>query len=177
VRGQVLGRGAAEIGSRGRDRLDELYSQHAESITRLAYLLTGDRALAEDLTQEAFVRLAGRFSHLRDPDAARPYLRRIVVNLANSHFRHARIERAFADRERGSQPQMRDPDVAIREAVRRALGRLPPRQRAAVVLRYFEDLSERATADVLGCRVGTVKSLVSQAKERLRSEMEVEGDG
>jgi RNA polymerase sigma-70 factor (sigma-E family) len=174
---RALEQGAVEIGTCRRDRLDQLYSQHAEAIARLAYLLTGDRWLAEDLTQEAFARLAGRFTHLRDPDAARPYLRRTVVNLANSHFRRKRIERAFAERERGSAPRAWDPDVATRESVRRALDRLTPRQRAAVVLRYYDDLSERDTAEVLGCRVGTVKSLVSQAMERLRSEMEVETHG
>jgi RNA polymerase sigma-70 factor (sigma-E family) len=155
------------------DRLDELYVRHADAMVRLAYLLTGDRTLAEDLAQEAFVRMAGRFVHLRDPDAAAAYLRRIVVNLANSHLRHVAVERAFTDRQRPASVS-EGVDVAARESVRRLLMRLPPRQRAAVVLRFYEDLSERDTADLLRCRPGTVKSLVSQAMERLRAQMEGE---
>jgi RNA polymerase sigma-70 factor (sigma-E family) len=159
------------------DRLDELYARHAHGTARLAFLLTGDRALAEDLTQEAFVRLAGRFGHLRDPDAAGAYLRRTVVNLANSHFRHAAVERQTAGRPAARIAADEGVDVATREAVRTALRRLPPRQRAAVVLRYYEDLSERATADLLRCRPGTVKSLLSHAMAKLRAEIEGDRDG
>src|SRR2546430_8663604 len=79
-------------------RLGELYRDHAEPALRLAYLLTGDRGLAEDLVQEAFVRVAGRFVQLRDPDAFGAYLRRAVVNLANSHFRRRRVERTYLAR-------------------------------------------------------------------------------
>src|SRR6266581_5976856 len=79
-------------------RLGELYVRHADDAVRLAYLLTGDRALAEDLVQDAFVKLAGRLAHLRDPDAFDAYLRRTVVNLANSHFRRKRLERAYVER-------------------------------------------------------------------------------
>src|SRR6266566_9470783 len=68
-------------------RLGTLYGRHAPGAVRLAYLLTGDPALAEDLVQDAFVKLAGRLAHLRDPEAFDAYLRRTVVNLANSHFR------------------------------------------------------------------------------------------
>src|SRR5439155_3860563 len=72
-------------------RLGRLYRQHAAGAVRLAFLLTGDRGLAEDLVHDAFVRLAGRFRDLRNPDAFEWYLRRTVVNLARSHFRHARV--------------------------------------------------------------------------------------
>src|SRR5437867_12545204 len=82
-------------------RLAELYVRHAAEAARLAYLLTGDRQLAEDLVQDAFVRLAGRLVHLRDAGAFDAYLRRTVVNLANSHFRRKRVERAYLKRERG----------------------------------------------------------------------------
>src|SRR2546428_6235029 len=82
-------------------RLGELYLRHADDAVRLAYLLTGERALAEDLVQDAFVKLAGRLVHLRDPGAFDAYLRRTVVSLANSHFRRKRLERAYLKRERG----------------------------------------------------------------------------
>ena len=81
--------------------LAALYVQHAPAAFRLAYLLTGDIRLAEDLVQEAFVRLIGRFSDLRHPEAFPAYLRRTVVNLSYGTFRHRRVERAYLDRERG----------------------------------------------------------------------------
>src|SRR5437899_8198778 len=80
-------------------RLGELYLAHADGAVRLAYLLTGDRALAEDLVQDAFVKLAGRLVHLRDPGAFDAYLRRTVVNLANSYYRRKRPERAYLKRQ------------------------------------------------------------------------------
>src|SRR5438045_7060440 len=83
-------------------RLGELYLRHADSAVRLAYLLTGDHALAEDLVQDAFVRLAGRLVHLRDPGAFEAYLRRTVVNLSHSHFRRRKVERVYLERERGA---------------------------------------------------------------------------
>src|SRR5437588_10602578 len=79
-------------------RIGELYLRHADAAVRLAYLLTGDLALAEDLAQDAFVRLAGRLVHLRDPDAFSAYLRRTVVNLSRSHFRRKRVERRYLQR-------------------------------------------------------------------------------
>lgn len=151
-------------------RLGELYAQHAPAAVRLAYLLTGDHALAQDLTQEAFVRLYGRFRDLRDPDAFPAYLRATVVNLARSHFRRRRVERAHLRRERTA-PDPPEVEVGRRHEMWEALQALPHRQRAAIVLRYYEDLTEAETADVLRCPVGTVKSLVSRGIDRLRDEM------
>jgi RNA polymerase sigma-70 factor (sigma-E family) len=157
-------------GSEG-GRLGELYAAHAPDATRLAYLLTGDRPLAEDLVHEAFVRLFGRFRDLRNPDAFGAYLRTTVVNLARSHFRRRRVERGYLDRA-GREPNVKpEVDVAGREELWRALQGLRPRQRAAIVLRYYEDLTESQTAEVLGCAVGTVKSLVSRGIEQLREEL------
>lgn len=154
------------------DRLEELYARHAPDAVRLAYLLTGDAALAQDLVQEAFVRVGGRLVHLRRPEAFGAYLRQTVVNLSRMHFRRRKVERAAMEREAGLAREAPDqPDVASREAVRRALLRLPERQRAAVVLRFYEDLSDRQAADVLRCRPGTVASLVHRAMQRLRSEL------
>jgi DNA-directed RNA polymerase specialized sigma24 family protein len=82
------------------DRLSNLYRWYADDAVRLAYLITGDRALAEDLVQDAFVKLAGRLVHLRGSSQPfEPYLRRTVVNLANSHFRRRKIERRYQERE------------------------------------------------------------------------------
>src|SRR5437763_13271002 len=151
-------------------RLDELYRRHAPEAARLAYLITGDRALAEDLVQDAFVKMFGRFRDLRNPDAFAAYLRRTVVNLARSHFRHLKVERAYAARE-GTWPAPAPPELGAREEMWQALLRLPERQRTAIVLRYYEDLSEAETADTMRCPKGTVKSLVSRGLDRLRQEM------
>jgi RNA polymerase sigma-70 factor (sigma-E family) len=155
------------------ERLGELYLLHSADATRLAYLLTGNRAVAEDLVQDAFVRLAGRLLHLRHPDDFAPYLRRTVVNLANSNFRRRKVERRYAEREAGlRRMEAAESDVPARETMRRALLGLPPRMRTAIVLRYYEDLTEAATAGLMGCRPGTVKSLVSRGMDRLRPTLE-----
>ena len=154
-------------------RMEGLYRAHAADALRLAYLLTGDVGLAEDLMQDAFVRVFGRFRDIRERDAFWFYLRRTIVNLSNSHFRRKRVERAWLERQR---PEEGVPpaDVAERERLRAALALLRPEQRAAVVLRFYEDLSEVDTARVLDCPVGTVKSMVSRAMDRLRAEIEKE---
>ncbi len=162
---------AEETGAR-EGRLAELYARHAPAAGRLAYVLTGDRVEAEDLVQEAFVRVVGRFRHLRVPDAFDAYLRRTMVNLHASRLRRRRVERTYLEGQR-NRPAPADhmPDVGIREELWRALQRLPARQRAAVVLRYYEDLSEQGTAEVLRCSVAAVKSLVARGMETLRREI------
>jgi RNA polymerase sigma-70 factor (sigma-E family) len=155
-------------------RLGELYLRHADAAARLAYLLTGDRELAEDIVQDAFVRLAGRLAHLRDPAAFEGYLRRTVVNLSRSHWRRAKVERTYLARERGAareQVSGSGSSVEDREVLWRAMAGLSDRQRAAIVLRFYEDLSEADTAEILRCRPGTVKSLVSRGLETMRLEM------
>ena len=151
-------------------RMAALYEAHAPEAARLAFLLTGDRALAEDLVHEAFVRLFGRFRDLRHPEAFRAYLRTTVVNLTRSHFRRRRVERAYVERE-GRAPETAPADPGGWQEMWEVLQRLQPRQRAAIVLRYYEDLTEAQTAEVLGCAVGTVKSLVSRGLDRLRAEI------
>ena len=115
---------------------------HAPDGLRLAFLLTGDRALAEDLVQDAFARLVGRLRHLRDPNAFGAYLRRTIVNLSASHFRHRRVERAFLERVATAPPAATNPNDDLDEAMHGALLRLPERQRAAIVLRFYEDLTD-----------------------------------
>lgn len=150
--------------------LDELYARHIGDGVRLAFLLTGDRPQAEDLAQEAFVRCVGRFRHLRRPDAFAAYLRRTIVNLHTSGLRRRRLERDWLSREgpAATRRVTSQPDVGARLDLWEALRRLPARQRAALVLRYYEDLSERETSEVLGCSVAAVKSLVARGGETLR---------
>src|SRR2546422_2361065 len=112
----------------------------------------------------------GRFRDLRNPEAFGAYLRKTVVNLSRSHFRHLRVERAYVERE-SSRPVFAGPEPGAREEMWQALLALPERQHTAIVLRFYEDLSEAETADAMRCPKGTVKSLVSRGMERLRREM------
>ena len=158
------------------DRLEILYLRHGPQALRLAYLLTGDASLSEDLVQEAFVRVATRLTALRNTDAFWWYLRRTVVNLANSQLRRRRLERehlqclAVAAGVRGAT----GPDLATREAVRGAIEQLTPRQRIVVVLRYYEDLTDRQIAAVLGWPLGSVKSALHRAAEAMRQSLRQE---
>lgn len=156
-----------------RSRLADLYARHWAQAARLAYLLTGDRNAGEDLAQEAFARLVGRFRHLRDPAAFGAYLRRAIVNLHLSRLRRLRLERDFVRSGGGGVARHTSsiPDVDARTDVWRALAALPRRQRATLVLRYYEDLSERETAEVLRCSIAAVKSLTARGMKTLREQM------
>jgi RNA polymerase sigma-70 factor (sigma-E family) len=164
---------AAEVARYREDpasRMAALYRVHAPRAGRLAYLLTGDEHLAEDLAQEAFLRLMGRLGLIRDETAIAAYLRQSIVNLARKHWRKRGSERAYLRREGRSLvvDVSSSHDLAARDELWEALGRLPYRQRAAIVLRFYEDLSEAQTARVLGCAVGTVKSSVSRGLRQMR---------
>lgn len=152
-------------------RLAELYARHAPAMGRLAFLLTGDRQLAEDLMQEAFVRAFGRFRDLRHADSFEWYLRRTVVNLTRSHFRRRRTERDYLARQPRTRIEAPAVDLAEADAMWRALRQLPHRQRTAIVLRYYEDLSDAQVADVMRCPLGTAKSLIHRGLDRLRTEV------
>ncbi len=160
-------------------RLAELYVRYAPDGLRLAYLLTGDHALAEDLVQEAFARVVGRLGNLRERNAFHAYLRRTIVNLSKNHFRHRAVERAYLERygrAEGATAGDAEPPagpVVEHEAMRRALLGLPPRQRAALVLRFYEDMPEDQIAVILRCREGTARSLVSRGVQALRNSSEV----
>lgn len=133
-------------------------------LLRTAYLLCGDVHRAQDLVQEALIKVALRWPRLRSGNPA-AYARRIIVRDNISWWRRHRHElsTAHADEVRSVSS---DPETAL--VVRRALDRLTARQRAVLVLRHFDDLTERETADVLGVNVGTVKSTNATALARLR---------
>jgi RNA polymerase sigma-70 factor (sigma-E family) len=151
------------------DRVTELYRAHLPGATRLAYLLTGDRAAAEDLAQESFLRAASRLGGLRDESAFAAYLHRAVVNAVRNRARRLAVERRHAP---PRDPAPYDlPDVATRDRLWSALQRLPHRQRAALVLRFYLDLPEAGIAERLGCRPGTVKSAVSRGLAALRADL------
>jgi len=149
--------GAASAESE-RERLAELFHTDYASLVRMARLL-GEPADAEDVVQTAFVRVFRR-GRLRDPHLAAAYLRRTVINETRSRWRRQLTVRRYAwvhPRETVS-----DADVAVQVTVRRALTTLPRRQREAVVLRYFADLTEAEAADVMGVSVGSVKAYTSR---------------
>ena len=153
--------------------LDGLFRAHATQLLRLAVVLTGDRALAEELVQEAFVRLH-RASTPPAAGAELAYLRRTVVNQSHSHHRHLRVVR------RTPTPLPVDVAPAELDAVRRdgqrqvaaAVRGLPIRQRDCVVLRYYADLTDAEIADALGIRVGSVKTHLHRARAALANSLE-----
>ncbi|MDG4789118.1 SigE family RNA polymerase sigma factor [Micromonospora sp. WMMD1102] len=132
---------------------------------RLALLLTGDRWQAEELLQESLVSMYARWRRLSRHHDLHAYLRRALTNNHISVWRRRRRELLFADVP--DRPAAAGPEPDVGE-LREALRALPPRQRAVVVLRHYEDLSERQVAEVLGCSVGTVKSQYSRALAKLR---------
>jgi RNA polymerase sigma-70 factor (sigma-E family) len=152
-------------------RLADLYARHSPAAGRLAYLLTGNADLAEDLTQEAFVRAFGRFRDFRQPESFEWYLRRTLVNLTRSHFRRQRTERDHLARQPRREVAGSAPDPSERDAMWRTLQQLSPKQRTAIVLRFYEDLTDAQVADAMRCPVGTAKSLIHRGLERLRSEV------
>ena len=153
--------------------LADLYASYSTDALKLAYLLTGDRGLAEDLVQDAFVRMAGRLVHLRAPGGFQAYLRTTIVNMSRSHFRRRAVERRYAERQSATAAHVEGPDLSDRDSVRNALLRLPIRQRTAVVLRFYEDMSETQIAEAMRCRPGTVKSLISRGVANLRGSEEL----
>jgi RNA polymerase sigma-70 factor (sigma-E family) len=147
---------------------DEFVLARASALHRSAYLLTGNWATAEDLVQSALAVTWSHWRTLRDPGAAEAYTRRVMVRLASAGWRRKwRAEIPTADLPEGSSY---DPyaESDRRSMMHSALRRLPARQRAVIVLRYYDDMSEQQTAEALGCPVGTVKSLTFRALARLR---------
>jgi RNA polymerase sigma-70 factor (sigma-E family) len=134
------------------------------ALLRTAYLLTGSHADAEDLVQAALVKAVPHWRRIAD--RPEPYLRQVLARESVSRWRRRR----WRETARATLPERAadGPDLAQRETLRRALAALAPRQRAVVVLRYYEDLTERETAAVLGIAVGTVKSQAREALARLR---------
>lgn len=141
------------------------------ALQRTAWLLTGDRAAAQDLVQAALARTWPRWERIRRRDDPEVYVRRVMVNTWSTWGRRRwHREQAVELVPESAAPGDMAAEVAVRVAVRSALGRLTDRQRAVVVLRMFDDLSEVQVAQVLGCAVGTVKSTMSQALAKLRDD-------
>ena len=153
--------------------MEELIEAHSIDAVRLAYLLTGDRELSRDIAQDAFVRLFARFRDRGAPDGFRTYLRSTIVNLTRDQWRRRRSARAYEATSRRREPAVdKLPSIEERDELWKALQHVPARQRAALVLRYYEDLSEQQTAQVLGCSVGAVKGLITRGTQAMRRALE-----
>ena len=146
--------------------LRRAYELHRLSLLRLSTLLFRDHETAEDIVQDVFVRAAPRLSSLGDEEVG-PYLRRSVVNAWKNGLRHHIVEISAAPKLMQGELSA-DPALEERDATWREISKLPGRQRACVVLRYYEDLSDGEIAALLGCRIGTVKSQSSRALAKLR---------
>lgn len=140
------------------------------ALYRYAYLLAGERGLAEDLVQEALVKTYVAWRRIRDPGNAEAYARRVITTTAITWWRR---KSWHAERPNDDLPEQLAPyeDTTSRVWLWRELRQLPPKQRAALVLRYYEDLTEPQTAEILNCSVGTVKSQVSAALKKLRARL------
>jgi RNA polymerase sigma factor (sigma-70 family) len=148
---------------------DEVYQANYASLVRLATVTTGNRPAAEDLVQEAFAEYYRRREQVLAPV---PYLRRVVISRCTSWHRRRTLERRRQHTAALWLPSGDHPLGPDATAVRAALGRLRPRQRAAVFLRYYLDLPEVEIAEALGCRPGTVKSLLSRALDAMRGHLD-----
>ena len=151
-----------DLGSAPSSDLTALYHRQHAAMVRLARLMTGSSALAEEIVQEAFLKMHTAREWPRNPDG---YLRTAVANLARSQLRRRRLEERTPS---AHESVSFDPEIDETWA---AVCRLPFRQRAVLALRFYEDLSEAEIARVLECRPGTVKSTLHRALAKLRREL------
>ena len=158
------------------DEFRAFVAARSAALLWFAHVLTGDPQLAEDVVQTALAKTALAWPRVKRKDNPEGYVRRAIVNThLNRMRRRPWLERPVeAVPETADRGATFDGDVDEREAMWQALAQLPPRQRAVVVLRYYEDLSEAEIADVLHCSRGTVKSQASKGLHHLRTIVESE---
>ncbi|HMH90224.1 MAG TPA: SigE family RNA polymerase sigma factor [Streptosporangiaceae bacterium] len=167
----------AEAGEWDVDRaVSALYQEHYRSLVRLAALLVRDVATAEEVVQDSFVAMHGGWGRLRDTDKALSYLRQTVVNRSRTVLRHRAVVDRNAPKPPPDMPSAEHGAIALleRSAVVAALRTLPPRQREALVLRYYGNLSEAQIAGAMGISQGAVKSHTARAMIALRAVLERE---
>lgn len=165
-----------EAGGLADPEFREYVTARGRSLLRTAYLLTGNRADAEDLVQAALAKTYLAWHRIEDPAALDGYVRRAMVNTHISWWRRRRLEEFPTD----EVPDQAVADHAgssdLQESVRRAIDRLPARMREAVMLRFYDDMTEPEIAEVLGVTLGTVKSTVSRAMAKLRDDAQLLSD-
>jgi len=159
-----------------RQGFDRFVADTTDGLLRSAYLITWDLTDAEDLVQDCLFKVARRWPRVRNMEHPAAYARTVLVHLALDDGKRRSRRRAELQPDTAGVLEGRDDEAAVHVLGRvevkadllLALGALPPRQRAALVLRYFDDMSEVEVAAVMGCSVGTVKSTTSRALDRLR---------
>ena len=153
------------------DEFSAYVRARSTALLRTAYLLTGNRCDAEDLLQTALAKVYLAWPRIKDKEAVEGYVRRTLVNTHTSRWRLRRLAE-YPTEVLPETPTAHDPFAAhdLQDALWRALSRLTPRQRATVVLRYYLDLSEAETAQILGVSVGTVKSTMHHSLGKLRND-------
>jgi RNA polymerase sigma-70 factor (sigma-E family) len=159
------------------DAVEQLYSTHYRQLVRLSVLLVRDVETAEEVVQDAFVAMHGRWRTLRDPDKGLAYLRQAVVNRSRSVLRHRGVENRYAATRPVGSPDAPGADETALDGERRArvldaLRQLPTRQREVLALRYYLDLAEAEIAATLGISRGAVKSHASRGAASLRALLE-----
>jgi len=159
------------VNARDREQFEEFMTSRWAGLVRLAFGLTGDRWLAEDLAQTALASAYASWWRVRKADDPDAYVRRILINASKRRWRRNQVteQPGEAPAEIADQATA-DPAATVseRSALMAALSALPPRQRAAVVLRYWEDLSDDQAAAILGCSASTVRSQAARALAKLR---------
>ncbi len=165
------------------EAITDLYAAHWNGLVRLAWLLLRDDQLAEEVVQDAFIAVHRRWDSLRSEDKGAAYLRRAVVNGARSGLRHRGVEERYLAREQrqgsalGYRSEASAEDRAMDQqtgnAMIRALGGLPQRQKEVLTMRYYLDLSEAEIADALGISAGSVKAHAHRGLAALRDRMGV----
>ena len=153
-----------------------IYTTHYRSLVRLAVLLVRDVATAEEVVQDSFIAMHGAWRRLRDTDKALSYLRQSVVNRSRSVLRHRMVVDKNAPKPAPDMPSAEQGAISLleRSAVIAALRTLPPRQREALVLKFYGDLSEAQIATAMGISRGAVKSHTARGVAALRVVLELE---
>jgi RNA polymerase sigma-70 factor (sigma-E family) len=161
-----------EVLVRGETEFAAFVREHTRALLRTAYLLTGDANAAEELVQDTLVRLYPKWDRVERADVPLAYVRRSLANaFVNQQRRASRREFAYAEVPDRVDDRDDFRQIVERDEIWNRLATLPDRQRAALVLRFFEGVSDDDAADALGCRVGTVRSLISRGLATLRAQM------
>jgi RNA polymerase sigma-70 factor (sigma-E family) len=148
---------------------DKLFQSTSDAMVRLAYVLVGSNELAEEIVQDAYVRLLPRWDSIRDP---RAYLRRSVVNLALDRLRRRRLEERFLRLHRPVDRSSMPPEDLLFDA----LEALRPVQKTALVLRYYSGLTDLEIAETMKCSLGTTKSHIHRGLKRLREVLDYDDE-
>jgi RNA polymerase sigma-70 factor (sigma-E family) len=165
------------VNARDREQFEEFMTSRWPGLVRLAYGLTGDRWLAEDLAQTALASAYASWWRVRRADDPDAYVRQILLNAGKGRFRQRRVREQPAAA--APEAAVSDPTTSVdeRSALLAALQGLPPRQRAVVVLRYWEDLTDAQAGALLGCSASTVRSQAARALAKLRASGGLGPDG